>query len=131
MQDIRKIESVTGHLLAAVGRAFLKIVTFFLSFAAIGVAGVEGVSYASGLHAPTVLTHIAAGVFGAVLGYAAGLTTAVTEAIKGLIEAGKDAAKEVQNVEKTALGDLAKVQGAVGTVAKAVGNEAQNLEHRK
>jgi len=121
MQDIKQIQSVTGHLLAAVGRAFVKIVASFLGFAAIGAAAIEGISLAQtgGL---STLGHIAAGAFALVLGYAAGLTVAVTEAIRALIDAGKEAGKEVVNVEKTISTDA-------GNLVKTAEGEIQKLEH--
>jgi hypothetical protein len=121
-QDIRRAQSVTGHLLAAVGRAFLKVVGFFLLFGVIGAGAVEGAAFGtSSTHAiPGTLTHIAAAVFGVVLGYAAGLTTAVIEAIRGLIEAGKEGVKEAEKVEQTVTGDI-------GNVIKGVEGK---IEHR-
>ncbi len=116
-QDIRRAQSVTGHLLAAVGRAFLKVVGFFLLFGAIGAGAVEGVAFGTTQHAPTTLTHIAAAVFAVVLGYAAGLTTAVVEAIRGLIEAGKEGVKEAEKVEQTVTGDIGNVvKGVEGKI---------------
>ncbi len=47
MQDIRRSQSVVGHLLAAIGRAFLKIVGFFILFGAIGAGAVEGAAAAA------------------------------------------------------------------------------------
>jgi|GEM_PF-980285 len=100
--DVRKIESVAGHLLGAVGRAFVKILGAFLGFGIIGGGAVEGANYfVTNQGAPTTLTHIAAGIFGVILGYAAGLTVAVTEAIRALLDAGKEAVTEVGHVEQT------------------------------
>ncbi|HKD76396.1 MAG TPA: hypothetical protein VKB76_12915 [Ktedonobacterales bacterium] len=118
-QDIRRAQSVTGHLLAAVGRAFLKIVGFFLLFGVIGAGAVEGVAFGTTQHVPSTLTHITAAVFGVVLGYAAGLTTAVVEAIRGLIEAGKEGVKEAEKVEQTVTGDIGNVvKGIEGEIGK-------------
>jgi hypothetical protein len=131
-QDIRRIESASGHILRAVGRAFGKVVSFFLLFGVIGAAAVEGTSYFVNSNVfGTGLTHIAAGAFGVVLGYAAGLTTAVVEAIRALLEATKDAGKEAENVGKTVLGDAEKAgsgaEGLVGGVVKSIGSELGKL----
>lgn len=122
MQDIKQIQSVTGHLLAAVGRAFVKIVASFLGFAAIGAAAIEGTAFFNQQGSLNTLDHIAAGAFALVLGYAAGLTVAVTEAIRALIDAGKEAGKEVVNVEKTISTDA-------GNLVKTAEGEIQKLEH--
>jgi hypothetical protein len=98
-QDIRRVESVTGHVLRAVGRAFVKVFTGFLVGGIIGAGAVEGVKYFNGGF--SALGHIAAAVFGVVLGYAVGLTMAVGEAIRALIDAGKEATKGAENLEKT------------------------------
>jgi|SRR6185437_2736620 hypothetical protein len=133
-QDIKRIETVSGHILRAVGRAFVKVFSSFLIFGAIGAGAVEGVSKFGPPQATTGLTHIVAAVFGVVLGYAAGLTAAVVEAIRALIDAGKEAGKEAGKLEQTVTGDAAKVvggaDGLVGGIVKAVGHEVQNLEHK-
>ncbi len=133
-QDIRRIETVSGHILRAVGRAFVKVFSSFIIFGAIGAGAVEGVSYFGVTNHPTTLTHIAAGVFGVVLGYAAGLTAAVVEAIRALIDAGKEAEKGAVRLEQTVASDAGKViggaEGGVEGIVKAVGHEVQNLEHK-
>jgi len=133
-QDIRRVESATGHILRAVGRAFIKVFTGFLGGGIIGAGAVEGVSYFNNGHQLTTLGNIAAGVFGVVLGYAVALTIAVGEAIRALIDAGKEAAKEAQTVEKTVVGDAGKVAGGaggvVGGIVQSVAHEVQNLEHK-
>jgi uncharacterized protein (DUF697 family) len=124
-QDIRRVESVTGHVLRAVGRAFVKVFTGFLVGGIIGAGAVEGVKYFNGGF--SALGHIAAAVFGVVLGYAVGLTMAVGEAIRALIDAGKEATNGAENLEKTVAGDVEKVAGGaesgVSGIVKAIGGE--------
>jgi uncharacterized protein (DUF697 family) len=125
-QEIRGVESAAGHILRAVGRAFVKVLTGFLAGGVVGAGAVEGVQY---FHNGgfSSLGHIAAAVFGVVLGYAVGLTMAVGEAIRALLDAGKEAAKGAENLEKTVVGDAEKVAGGaesgVGSIVKAIGGE--------
>jgi len=138
-QDIRRVETAAGHIFRAVRRAIGKVLLWFVVGLGVGGGAVEGVSlfhngFASGAQTPTLLTHIAAGAFGLVLAYAAALTMAVTEAIRALIEAGKDAEQGVMNVEKTVTGEVGKVaaggEGVLGGVLKSVEQGAQRLEGR-
>jgi hypothetical protein len=69
------------------------------------------------------MTHIAAGIFGLVLAYASGLTMLVNEAVRALIDTGKEAAKEAGAIEQS-------VQKDVGGIAGAVEGEVKKLEHR-
>lgn len=126
--DIRRIQTVGGHLFGALRRAFGKIVTSFLGAFVVGAGAVEGIHFfANNQGVPTTLTNVAAAAFGVVLGYAAGLTTAVVEAIRGILEAGRDAVKDAE-------GEISKVtqgaEGLVGGAIKAVEGGVQNLEHR-
>jgi hypothetical protein len=129
-QDIRRVESAAGHILRAVGRAFVKVFAGFLGGGIVGAGVVEGVSYFNNGNHLTTLGNIAAIVFGVVLGYAVALTIAVGEAIRALIDAGKEATKEAQTVEKTIAGDAGKAGGVVGGIVQSIAHEAQNLEHK-
>jgi hypothetical protein len=115
MQDIQHARTAAGHILSAVGRAFFKVAGFFLLFGVIGAAIVEGVSFfSSSSHTfGGTLTTVAAIAFGIVAGYAAGLTTAVVEAIRALIDVGKDTVKEVETAGKDAMGEAGKVVGGI------------------
>lgn len=135
-QEIKGIQSVSGHILRAVGRAFGKVLTSFLIFGVVGAGAIEGTSFAT-LSPHTfgdTLTHITAVAFGLVLGYAAGVTTAVAEAIRGLVDASKEATKEAENVGKAALGDVEKVgsgaEGVVGGIVHAVEGGVNKVEHK-
>jgi hypothetical protein len=124
-QDLTRTRTVVGHLLAALGRAFLKISATFLGFGIVGAGIVEGVNFTQtqNLSAATTLTHITAAAFGLVLGYAAGLTMAVVEAIRAIIDTGKEAVKDVENVEQTITKDAG---GLIQTVEGGI----KKLEHR-
>ncbi len=135
-QEIKSIQSVSGHILSAVGRAFGKVLSSFLIFGVIGAGIIEGTSFAA-LSPHTIggtLTHITAAAFGLVLGYAAGITTAVAEAIRALIDASKEATKEAENVGKAAIGDVAKVgtgaEGVLGGIVHAVEGGVDKVEHK-
>ena len=132
--DIRRVETAAGHILRAVGRAFGKVVLWFVIGAGVGGGAVEGTGFFTNNQHLSLLTHIAAGAFALVLGYAAALTTAVSEAIRALIDAGRDAEKSAANLEKTVASDAGKVtggtEGILGGVVKAVEQGAQRLENR-
>ncbi|MBA3824462.1 MAG: hypothetical protein H0X24_11280 [Ktedonobacterales bacterium] len=138
-QDIRRVETAAGHIFRAVRRAIGKVLLWFVIGLGVGGGAVEGVGvfnhgFSAGIQTPTLLTHIAAIAFGLVLAYAAALTTAVTEAIRALIEAGKDVEQGAVKLEKTVTGDLGNVasggEGILGGVIKAVEQGAQRLEGR-
>jgi HAMP domain-containing protein len=136
-QDIRRVETAAGHIFRAVRKAIGKVLLWFVVGLGVGGGAVEGVGlfhngFSSGAQTPTILTHVAAVAFGLVLAYAAALTTAVTEAIRALIDAGKEAEQGVVNVEKTVTGEVGKIatgsEGVLGGVLKSVEQGAQRLE---
>ncbi len=67
------------------------------------------------------------------VGYGAGRKVAVIEAIRGLIEAGKETVKEVEGVEKTVTGEVGKVaggaEGLLGSAAKGAEGMVHGVEH--
>lgn len=84
------------RLLRALFRAFFRIVFTALIFAAIGAGATLLVAYQQNPHwPPTTLVIVTAAVIGVLAGYAAGLTTLVGEAVKGVEDAEKDVVKEV------------------------------------
>lgn len=105
---------VIGHLLGGLRRAIGRVILWFLIFGLIGAGIVEVISMVETKGAsPTVLTHITAAVIGVVLGYAAGLTVLVSEVIRFLVEAAREAEKGVQ-------GDLGSLGNIAGEVGKAI-----------
>jgi hypothetical protein len=105
--------SVVGHLLGGLRRAIGRVLLWFLIFGLIGAAVVEVVSLVESKGGPTLLTHITAAVIGLTVGYAAGLTVLVSEVIRFMVEAVKEAQKTVE-------GDLGNLGGVVGEVGKAI-----------
>ena len=134
-QDIKRIQTVGGHILGAVFRAFGKVVGFFLLFGVIGAGIIEGTAFGLNNSFGKGLTNITAIAFGVVLGYAAGITTAVVEAIRALIDAGKEATAEAEKVGGAAIGDVGKVaggtEGVLGGLVKGVEAQVGKLEHRQ
>ncbi len=104
---------VLGHLLGGLRRAIGRVLLWFLIFGLIGAAIVEVVALIETKGGPTILTHITAAAMGLALGYAAGLTVLVSEVIRFLVEAVREAEKSVQ-------GDLGNLGGLAGGVAKAI-----------
>ncbi len=137
-QDIRRVETAAGHIFRAVRRAIGKVLLWFVIGLGVGGGAVEGVgAFGKGfttIQAPTTLTHIAAIAFGLVLAYAAALTMAVSEAIRALIEAGKDVEQGAVKVEKAVTGEVGSIasggEGVLGGVLKSVEQGAQRLEGR-
>jgi hypothetical protein len=138
-QDIRGIETAAGHIFRAVRRAIGKVLLWFVVGLGVGGGAVVGVGLfhnglTSGVQSPNLLTHIAAGAFGLVLGYAAALTTAVSEAIRALIDAGKDVEQGAAKLEHTVATDAGRLasggEGVLGGVVKSVEQGAQRLEGR-
>lgn len=134
MQEINQIRSVTGHLLAAVRRAFGRVFLTFLGFGVVGGGAVEGANFFTNGHHLTPVGNVAAIVFGLVLAYAAGLTVAVVEAVRALNEAIKEVVAEGQKAEKAALGEVEKLaggtEGVAGGLIKTVEGGLQNLGHK-
>jgi hypothetical protein len=93
-----------SHLLKTAVRAFFRISLTFLLFAAIG-GGLSLLVASQTTHAwpPTVLTDIIAGTIGVLLGYAAGLTVLVREAIHGVRTAEHDVAGGLARVVEAPL----------------------------
>jgi hypothetical protein len=136
-QDIRRVETAAGHIFRAVRRAIGKVLLWFVIGLGVGGGAVEGVGVFhnglnSGVQSPNVLTNVAAVAFGLVLGYAAALTTAVSEAIRALIDAGKDVEQGAVNLEKTVVNDAGKLasggEGLLGGIVQSVEHGAQKLE---
>lgn len=101
---------VVGHLLGGLRRAIGRVVLWFIIFGLIGAAVVEIVAFVeTGGSSPGLFTNITAAVMGLVIGYAAGLTVVVSEVIRFLVGAVRDAEKGIE-------GDL----GTLGEVAKAI-----------
>jgi hypothetical protein len=121
-QDVNRIKNFTGQLLHAVRQALTKIVASFFSSVAIGAGAVEGLSFTQG--GPSGFTHIAAATFGIALGYAVGLTVAVVEALRGIVEAGKEAIKDVGQ-------EITQVEHGASNIVKNVEKGLETLEHIK
>ncbi len=134
MQDLRRIQSVGGHVFAAVRRAFGRIFLAFLGGGVVGAGAVLGTAAISTHTIGQTLTTVAAVVFGVVVAYAAALTVAVTETVRALIQLVREASDEATKAEKAALTDVTKATGdagsVVGNVVKAVEGQVGKLEHR-
>jgi hypothetical protein len=88
-----------SHLMKIAVQAFFRIALTFVLFGAIGVGLSLLVAYQT-THAwpPTVPTEIIGGTIGVLLGYAAGLTVLVREAIHGVRTAEHDIASGIERV---------------------------------
>ncbi len=88
-----------SHLIKTAVRAFFRIAITIVLFGAIGVGVSLLVAYQmTHLWPPSVLTDVIGGTVGALLGYAAGLTVLVREAIGGVLTAEHDVAGGVERV---------------------------------
>ncbi len=131
-QDLKQVQSAAGHILRTLAQAFVKIFAAFVVAGVIGAGAVEGVAYfgVGKLSTPSLIAAIALGV---IVGYAAGLTVLVSEAVRALITASKEAEKGAVELGKGAAGDVGKAlsgaEGALGGVVKAVEGGVSGLEH--
>jgi xanthosine utilization system XapX-like protein len=92
---------MVGHLVKAAFRGFFRIAFTTVFFIALGVGVSLLVAYqVIRVWPPSVPTYIIAGAVGALLGYAAGLTALVREAIRGVRAAERDVAAGVAEVEE-------------------------------
>jgi len=105
--------SVVGHLLGGLRRAIGRVILWFFIFGLIGAGIVEVISLIETKGGPTLWTHIAAAAIGLTVGYAAGLTVLVSEVVRFMVEAVKEAQQTVE-------GDLGNLGGVVGEVGKAI-----------
>jgi putative flippase GtrA len=88
-----------SHLMKTAVRAFFRIALTFVLFGAIGVGVSLLVAYQmTHVWPPTVLADVIAGAIGVLLGYAAGLTVLVREAIGGVLTAEHDIAGGIERV---------------------------------
>jgi hypothetical protein len=90
-----------GHLIGSAFRGFFRIALVTLFFIAVGV----GVSLAVGYQTtkawpPSTPEYIIAGAVGLLLGYAAGLTALLREAIRGVKTVERDVETGVKEVEE-------------------------------
>jgi hypothetical protein len=135
MQDLRRIENAAGHLFAAVRREFGRIFLTFLGGLAVGAGAVEGTAVVVTHTFGETLAHVAAIIFGVVLGYAAALTVAIIETVRALINLLRQTTAEAAKVEQAAVAEAAKIgggaEGILGNVVKAVEGEIGKIEPKK
>jgi hypothetical protein len=88
-----------SHLMKTAVRAFFRIILTFVVFGAIGVGASLLVAYqTTHVWPPSGLTVVIGGTIGVLLGYAAGLTVLVREAIGGVLTAEHDIAGGIERV---------------------------------
>ena len=92
-----------GHLIGSALRGFFRIALVTLIFIALGVGASLVVAYqTTKVWPPSTPEYIIAGVIGLLLGYAAGLTALLREAIRGVKTVERDVEAGVQEVEERA-----------------------------
>jgi hypothetical protein len=94
---------VVGHLIGSAFRGFFRIMLVTLVFIAVGVGVSLAVAYqVRSVWPPSTPEYIIAGAIGLLLGYAAGLTALLREAIRGVKTVERDVEAGVQEVEERA-----------------------------
>lgn len=111
------VGSVLFHLLRALKRSFVHIISWFAITGLIAAVVVE-IAAIVGTHGsfPTLLTHLTALALGLAIGYAVAISMLVTEVFRDLIEAFE-----------TMTHDLTK---ELGMGSKLIGAAVQSFEHR-
>jgi xanthosine utilization system XapX-like protein len=90
-----------GHLIGSALRGFFRIALVTLFFIALGVGVSLLVAYqVTNVWPPSTPEYIIAGAIGLLLGYAAGLTALLREAIRGVKTVERDVATGVEQVEE-------------------------------
>jgi hypothetical protein len=90
-----------GHLIGSALRGFFRIALVTLFFIALGVGVSLLMAYqVTHVWPPSTPEYIIAGAIGLLLGYAAGLTTLVREAIRGVKTVERDVEAGVEEVEE-------------------------------
>ena len=90
-----------GHLIGSALRGFFRIALVTLFFIALGVGVSLLVAYrVTSVWPPSTPEYVIAGAIGLLLGYAAGLTTLVREAIRGVKTVERDVEAGVEEVEE-------------------------------
>lgn len=133
--------NVAKHILHALRRAFIAISVAGISVAVIAAAATEAVAAFLNQSFPTGATHLAAAAMAVAFGYAAAMTVAIVEILKGLVEAielvvkeaeklGSEALHEVEKFGGEALHDVGRIgRSAVGGVEHGVGGVIGGVEH--
>ena len=92
---------MVGHLIGSALRGFFRIALVTLFFIALGVGVSLLVAYqVTSVWPPSTPEYIIAGAIGLLLGYAAGLTALLREAIRGVKTVERDVATGVEQVER-------------------------------
>jgi hypothetical protein len=90
-----------GHLIGSALRGFFRIALVTLFFIALGVGASLLMAYqVTRVWPPSTPEYIIAGAIGLLLGYAAGLTALVREAIRGVKTVERDVETGVEDVEE-------------------------------
>lgn len=133
--------NVAKHILHALRRAFIAISVAGLSVAVIAAIATEAVAAFLTQNFPTGATHLAAAAMAVAFGYAAAMTVAIVEILKGLVEAielvvkeaeklGGEAIREVEKLGGEAFHDVGRLgRSAVGGVEHGVGGVIGGVEH--
>ncbi|HEX6123386.1 MAG TPA: hypothetical protein VFY89_09505 [Ktedonobacterales bacterium] len=133
--------NVAKHILHALRRAFIAISVTGLSVAVIAAVATEAVAAFLTQTFPTGATHLAAAAMAVAFGYAAAMTVAIVEILKGLVEAielivkeaeklGGEVIHEVEKFGGEAIHDVGRLgRAAVGGVEHGVGDVIGGVEH--
>jgi hypothetical protein len=117
--------SVAKHILHSLRRAFIAISVTGLSVAVVaGVATEALASVLTGKFPPGGPTHLAAAAMAIAFGYAAGMTVAIVEILKGLVEAIELVVKETEKLAAEALHEAERLGGAAIRDAERAGRVA-------
>jgi hypothetical protein len=103
--------SVAKHILHSLRRAFIAISIAGLSVAVVAGAATEGIAAFLTKSFPSGPTHLAAAAMAIAFGYAAAMTVAIVEILKGLVEAIELVVKETEKLAAEAVHEAERLGG--------------------
>jgi hypothetical protein len=119
--------NVAKHILHSLRRAFIAISITGLVVAIVAAGATEVIAGFLTHEFPTGATHLAAAAMAVAFGYAAGMTVAVVEILKGLVEAIELVVKEAEKLGAEALHEAERLgSGAVHEAERFGGAAARD-----
>lgn len=116
--------SVAKHILHSLRRAFIAISITGLSVAVVAGVATEGIAAFLTKSFPSGATHLAAAAIAIAFGYAAAMTVAIVEILKGIVEAIELVVKETEKLAGEALREAEKLGGEAVRDAGRAGRAA-------
>lgn len=116
--------AVAKHILHSLRRAFIAIAIAGFSVAVIAAAATEALGAFLSKSFPTGPTHLAAAAMALAFGYAAAMTVAIVEILKGLVEAIELVVKETEKLAAEGLREAEKLGGEAFREAGRAGRSA-------